>query len=137
MISVKQEDAGNDIELPFDEEEQTPAPQEEFRQDIDNENPRADLPEPHNENLEITLLTQAETLHALLEDEPNPGARNDDADEFPALAQLQIEHVKLAQQFIDEISAQATFDNGNLDANVIEHLRNPDEGPVDISDPDI
>jgi hypothetical protein len=75
-------------------------------------------------------------LRALLEDEPNPGTENEDADEFPALAQLWIEHVKLAQQFIDEISA-ATFDNGNLDADVIERLRNPEEGPVDISDPDI
>jgi hypothetical protein len=50
-ISIKQEDAGNHIELPFDEEVSSPAPQEEFRQDIDNENPRADSPEPHNEIL--------------------------------------------------------------------------------------
>jgi len=75
-------------------------------------------------------------LHALLEDEPNPDTENEDADEFPALTKLWIEHIKLAQQFIDEISA-ATFDNGNLDADVIKCLRRPEEGPVDISDPDI
>ena len=82
------------------------------------------------------LRAQAETLCALLKDEPNPDTGNEDMEEFPALAQSRIEHVKLAQQFIDEISA-TTFDNGNLDANVIECLRNPEEGPVDISDPDI
>jgi hypothetical protein len=31
--------------------EQTPTPQEEFQQDIENENPRANSPEPHNEIL--------------------------------------------------------------------------------------
>ena len=114
------------------------------------------MPEPHNENHgdnpaeldqpdrqnplrngeDDLLRAQAETLRALLEDEPNLDTGNEDAEEFPALAQSRIEHVKLAQQFIDEISA-ATFDNGNLDADVIERLRNPEEGPVDISDPDI
>ena len=52
------------------------------------------------------------------------------------LARLWIEHVKVAQKFIDEISA-ATFNNGKLDANVIKCLRRPEEGPMDISDPDI
>jgi hypothetical protein len=76
-------------------------------------------------------------LRTLLEDEPNPGiSENEDADEFPAVARSRIEHVKVAQQFIDEISA-ATFDNGKLDADVIERLRRPEEGPVDISDPDV
>ena len=139
--------------------QQALAPREEFRQDIENEpeNPRADS-EPHRDdeilgdnlldqpeeqdtlrnslNEDDLLRAQAETLRALLEDEPNPDTGNEDAEEFPALAQSRIEHVKLAQQFIDEISA-ATFDNGNLDPDVIERLRNPEEGPVDISDPDI
>ena len=139
--------------------DQTPAPQEEFRQDIENENlGLADSLESHNEILgdnpgqigqpdeqnplrdgpseDDLLRAQAETLRALLEDEPNTGIKNEDADEFPALTQSRIEDVKLAQQFINEISAEI-FDNGNLDADVIERLRRPKEGPVDISDPDI
>ena len=137
--------------------EQTLAPQEEFRQDTDHENPGADL-EPHDEilgdnpaeldqpdeqnalrdspNEDDLLRARAETLRTLLDDEPTLENEDSDADEFPALARSRIEHVKVAQQFIDEISA-ATFDNGKLDADVIEHLRRPEEGPVDISNPDI
>ena len=72
------------------------------------------------------LRAQAERLRALLEDEPdqaaNLGLRNEDEDEFPALAKSRIEHVKIAQQFIDEISS-ATLENGKLDDDVIERLR--------------
>ena len=137
--------------------EQTLAPQEEFQQDTDHKNLGADL-EPHDEILgdnpaelaqpdeqnalrdspdeDDLLRAQAETLHTLLDDEPTLENKDSDVDEFPALARSWIEHVKVAQQFIDEISA-ATFDNGKLDADVIECLRRPEEGPVDISDPDI
>jgi hypothetical protein len=101
-----------------------------------------DQPDEHHERNEDDILqAQAETLRVLLEDEPNPQADpghlgNDGEDEFPVLAKSHIEHVKLAQQFIDEIST-ATLDNGKLDDDVILHLRNPEEGPVDISDPNI
>jgi hypothetical protein len=93
--------------------------------------------EPPEEEIQDEILqAQARTLRTLLEDEPNRGAsENAGEDEFPALAKSRIEHVKLAQQFIDEISA-ATLDNGKLDEDVILRLRNPEEGPVDISDPD-
>ena len=40
-----------------------------------------------------------------------------------------IEHIKIAQQFIKEIS-EATLDNGNLDAKVIKRLRKPQEEPI-------
>jgi len=79
------------------------------------------------------LQAQAAALHALLNDEPNP---EPDEEELPALVQSQIEHVRLAQQFIEKIST-ATLNNGNLDDDVIERLRNPEEGPIDISDPNI
>jgi len=85
----------------------------------DEQNPLRDSP-----NEDDLLRAQAETLRALLEDEPNSGTKNEDVDELPGLTKSRIEHVKVAQQFIDEISA-ATFDNGNLDADVIKHLRNP------------
>ena len=94
------------------------------------------LTPPEEEIQDKILQAQVQTLHTLLEDDPNCGAsENTGEDEFPALAQSWIEHVKLAQQFIDEISA-ATLDNGKLDEDMIFHLRNPEEGPVDISDPD-
>ena len=83
---------------------------------------------------ENTLRAQAAALHALLEEEPNPGPQPDGEDELPALVQSQIEHVNSAQKFIEEISA-ATLDNGNLEEDVIKRLRSPEEGPVDISDP--
>jgi hypothetical protein len=47
-----------------------------------------------------------------------------------------IEHVKIAQKFIDEIK-KATLDNGKLDPSVVEYLRNPDREIVDVTDPDI
>ena len=46
-----------------------------------------------------------------------------------------IENIKLAQAFIKEIQT-ATLDNGNLDNDLVEYLRNPREQPDDISDPD-
>lgn len=46
-----------------------------------------------------------------------------------------IEHVLLAQKYTHEIST-ATSENGKLDQDVIDRLRNPKEGPVNISDPD-
>lgn len=42
-----------------------------------------------------------------------------------------IEHLRFAQQSIAQVS-RATLDNGGLD----DYLKHPEEGPVDISDPD-
>ena len=84
---------------------------------------------------EDILQAHAAALRALLGDDEEENPQLDD-EEVPALAQSRIEHVNLAQKFIEEISA-ATLDNGNLDPDVLERLRNPEEGPVDISDPDI
>ena len=79
----------------------------------------------------------AAALHTLLgddnDDEANP---QQDEEEILTVVQSRIEHVNLTQDFIREISA-ATLENGNLGADVIEHLRNPEEGPADISDPNI
>ncbi|KAF8152444.1 hypothetical protein B0H34DRAFT_800875 [Crassisporium funariophilum] len=47
-----------------------------------------------------------------------------------------IEHLHFAQEFIAEVS-HATLNNGGLDDVVIDYLRHPEEGPVDISDPDM
>ena len=57
---------------------------------------------------------------------------NEDID----LPQYRIEHVKLVQDFIEEIK-NATLENGKLNNDVIERLRNPDPEPVDIDDPDV
>ena len=83
------------------------------------------------------LRAHAAALHALLgDDNDNEANAQQDEEEMPALVQSRIEHVNLAQKFIQEISA-ATLENGNLGADVIEHLQNPEEGPADISDPNI
>ena len=84
---------------------------------------------------ENMLQAQAAALRVLLGDDDEANPQQDD-EELPALVQSRIEHVNLAQKFIQEISA-ATLENGNLDPDVIERLRNPEEGPVDISDPDV
>jgi len=84
---------------------------------------------------ENMLQAQAAALRALLGDDDKANPQQDD-EELPTLVQSHIEHVNLAQKFIQEISA-ATLKNGNLDPDVIEHLRNPKEGLVDTSDPDI
>jgi hypothetical protein len=47
-----------------------------------------------------------------------------------------IESVRFLQEFINEIR-HATLDNGKLPDDVIERLRNPLKGPVDIEDSDI
>jgi hypothetical protein len=47
-----------------------------------------------------------------------------------------IENIKITQEFIKEIRT-ATLDNGSLDGDVLERLRNPPKEPTDICDPDI
>ena len=68
---------------------------------------------------------------------PEPGILGDDpkAHEQENLVFSQIEHLRFAQQFIDEVSC-ATLDNGGLNELIAHYLRYPEEGPVDISDPD-
>ena len=56
------------------------------------------------------------------------------ADEF--VVESHIENVRIAQQYIEGISS-ATLDDGILDEDVVDRLRNPLEGNVDLSDPDI
>ena len=51
-------------------------------------------------------------------------------DRAPALS---IEHVQLAQEFINKIKL-ATLDNGKLDA---ERLHHPTEDIIDLSDPNL
>ena len=71
-------------------------------------------------------------------DEPAPQPFNGDegdAQENTPYVESRVDRVKLAQQYIQAIS-MATLDNGKLDAATVERLRNPAEGPVDISEPD-
>lgn len=73
----------------------------------------------------------AHTFAANLHEQDGPPEELEDV-----VVNSRIEHIKIAQQFIKEIS-EATLDNGKLDAEVIERLRNPQERPIDISEPDI
>jgi hypothetical protein len=91
----------------------------------------------HRETVQVAELhAHAEALCALDQPEqPLASGADEEADDLPATASC-IESIKITQEFIKEIHA-ATLDNGNLDEDVIYHLRNPLEEPVDISDPDI
>lgn len=72
--------------------------------------------------------------------EPEPGMNDPTTENEDLLTHSphsQIEHVRIAQAFIDEIR-NATLDNGKLDAAATERLRNPDtEIIIDLSDPDL
>ena len=95
------------------------------------------------EALERCAAAHAEELHlcaavlAALSERPPlpPGDSAGKEDEIPDTIS-QIENIKITQQFIEEICS-ATLDNSGLDPAVVEHLRNPEEGLVDISDPDV
>lgn len=76
------------------------------------------------------------TLHALSQSErPSTSTDDGEAGELPA-AVSRIDSIKVTQDFIKEIRA-ATLDNGNLDDDLVDRLRNPPEQPADISDPDL
>ncbi len=63
-----------------------------------------------------------------------PFSGDDERDAVPN-NNSRIEHIKLAFDYIKEIE-NATLENGKLEESVINRLRNPLEGEVDISDPD-
>jgi len=124
---------GNDCENPGD----SPAGLDEEDAPRSGRDSPANLNEQYEETVAAradALQAQAATLRALLEDEPN--LQPEGEDELPALVESQIEHVNLAQKFIKEIS-EATLDNGELDDDVIKRLREPEEGPADVSSPDV
>jgi hypothetical protein len=82
------------------------------------------------------LRLRAAVLAALSERPPSPpGDSAAEGDEVPDTIS-QIENIKITQQSIQEIRS-ATLDNGGLNPSVVERLRNPEEGLVDISDPDV
>jgi len=82
------------------------------------------------------LCLCAAVLAVLSECPPSPpGDFAGEGDESPDTIS-QTENIKITQQFIEEIRS-ATLDNGGLDPSVVEHLWNPEEGLVDISDPDV
>ncbi len=77
------------------------------------------------------------TLRALSLSQPEQPSTDADAESGePPAAPSHINSIKVTQDFIKEICA-ATLDNGNMDDNLIDRLRNPCEQPADISDPDI
>lgn len=86
---------------------------------------------------EEDLQAQTEALrslarHALDSDEESDSG-DEDAPHSPA---LRIEHLKLAQEFIEEIN-KATLDNGKLDPDAMYRLCHPTEDVIDLSDPDL
>ena len=74
-------------------------------------------------NFAQTLAYAANNLHD--HDEPPAGEEMENVTPVNS----RIEHIKIAQQFIKEIS-EATLDNGNLDAEVTKRLRKPQEESI-------
>ncbi|KJA14867.1 hypothetical protein HYPSUDRAFT_149831 [Hypholoma sublateritium FD-334 SS-4] len=74
-----------------------------------------------------------------LDQSPTPSDREEDQDDlnqdFAPREFSRVDHVRFAQEFIQEIS-EATYYNGKLDKTTIANLENPLEGPTDIEDPD-
>ena len=82
------------------------------------------------------LLARAASLIALSQPEqPAASSGTDGEVDDPLAATSSIGSIKIAQSFIKEIQA-ASLDNGGLDDDILERLRNPPKEPTDISDPD-
>jgi hypothetical protein len=101
----------------------------------DDEEGRSENEDGHEDNL-ATAVAQLRLQAAVVtineqEAEVFTGTEEDILPDIES----RIEHVRLAQQFIQEISC-ATLDNGKLDKDVISRIRNPIQDTVDISDPD-
>jgi hypothetical protein len=107
----------------------------------DNNDPEYFNPDSMHDENEQREAAQAEELCAALRaleldqpEQPSSSSADGDADELPATSR--IDSIKVTQDFIKEVRA-ATLDNGNLDDDIVHHLRNPPEQPADISDPDV
>jgi len=91
----------------------------------------------NNSDEDVEAEAQEELAHAAaqfaLNEAQDPPSNPSDDEEEP---QSRIDHIRIAQEFIEEIRT-ATFENGKLDQDIVDHLYDPDEGPVDISDPDV
>ena len=82
------------------------------------------------------LLARAASLIALSQPEqPAASSGTDGEVDDPLAATSSIGSIKIAQSFIKEIQA-ASLDNGGLDDDILERLRNLPKEPTDISDPD-
>src|SRR5262249_2984516 len=69
---------------------------------------------------------------------PGQDMRNEDKDieQDSSESASTIENVRIVQQFIEELRS-ATLENGGLDEDTLDRLRNPPHELVAISDPDI
>ena len=86
-------------------------------------------------HLQFAAVVQAEKEEvAVFEGGVDENPLGGGADEF--VVESHIENVRIAQQYIQGISS-ATLDDGILDEDIVDRLRNPLEGNVDLSDPDI
>ncbi|KIL63474.1 hypothetical protein M378DRAFT_127762, partial [Amanita muscaria Koide BX008] len=91
-----------------------------------------------SEDLQDDLPSDSERSKsdAEFDTEKELGLFNGEDEEASPYVESRIDHILLCQKYIQEISL-ATLDNGKLDASIVKQLRSPEEGPVDISDPDI
>ncbi|KAF8154160.1 hypothetical protein B0H34DRAFT_861033 [Crassisporium funariophilum] len=66
---------------------------------------------------------------------PNVSLGEESSDDEAHASNSRIESIRIAQAFVEQVK-EATLDNGGLDKKTIHRLRNPQRGPVDISEPD-
>ena len=76
-------------------------------------------------------LQQLNELHATVNAEPVANQQPDNSSQDHSC----IEHVRITQQFIEEIK-NVTLDNIKIDKETLHRLRNPEHGPINVSDPD-
>ena len=98
-------------------------------EEITEETPEEDDSEDEAVNLLAIQLRYHATIVELNEQVTEAFVGVDEDDEF--YVHSRIESISLTQQFIQQIST-ATLDDGTLDDEVVERLRDPETGPVDI-----
>ena len=76
-------------------------------------------------------LQQLNELHAAVNAEPVANQQPDNSSQDHSCT----EHVWITQQFIEEIK-NTTLDNIKIDKETLHRLRNPECGPINVSDPD-
>ncbi|KAF8956681.1 hypothetical protein BDZ97DRAFT_1763531 [Flammula alnicola] len=131
-------DDGSDAGMPLansGEGRHTPA-QNDNRHTDSEESDKSDestSSDSSSDDEEENIRAHNEAMNLVNNPAPDPINLDILEEEDPVLNPSNIEHVRNAQDFIDEIR-NATLDNGKLDPAATERLRHPDEQIPDLSD---
>jgi hypothetical protein len=131
-IQVLEQDHRSTRGLPNSDEEITDS---EAQDDSDGDDDNDDDMEQEGRSL-AAMVTQMDLQAAIALNNEEVEVFGGGADEDPLVVESCIENVRITQQYTQAISS-ATLDNSGLNEDVVERLRNPLEGEVDLSDPDV